>query len=380
MIHYLPVFIARYWIAVAVLIFALLSAYTSSPMYGQSAPPTPDVNTVPPIELIQTPTNTPFPTPTPIDDGDQSGGGGSLQPTSTPIPSDSDSDNSGNDSGDTGSGNAGSGDSGSGTGSSGNGNGQSGTGTGGNTGNEVSSESDDNGATDASEANGYTGTVNVVTLNVRRGPSLDDPIVDTVFINETVTILSRDSENGWWYVCCGSGSGREGWVSAQFITPNFAASEAETLLPISATTQGAMQSEAAADALVVEMRPSPAFAWQGQTVRLQYTVRNLSNETLTKLRLRNDLPPELAYVTTIAGQQGSVQTAGQEEDGIVYTINWPQIGAGEAVTATVTLQLANDLPNGAMVDNLAVVESSEGASALAGITFAMPPMRLPLFR
>lgn len=354
-------FIARYWIAVAVLLFALLSAYTSSPMYGQSTQPTPDVNTVPSIELFQTPTNTPFPTPTPMDDDNQ-GGGGALPPTATPVPNNNSSGDAGNnDDNDASRQESNSGDSSTSTNNAENGN----------TNTDAVAEQNNN---------QLTGVVNVVTLNIRRGPSTDDPIIDTIFINEPVSILSRDNNDSWWYVCCGSGSGREGWVSAQFITPNFVRTEATTLLPISATTAQALQDEETDNILVVEMRPSPAFAWQGQTVRLQYTIRNLSDQRQTNIRLRNDLPPSLIYIDAAAEQGGRIQVVGEAEDGLVYTINWPALDAGASATATVTLQLANNIPNGAMVDNLAVVESAEGATSLAGITFAMPPLRLPRFR
>ena len=371
MMHHLPMYIARYWIAVAVLFFTLLSAYTSSPMYGQSAPATPDVNTVPPIELLATPTNTPFPTPTPLDDDSQSGGGGGgLRPTATPVvdqndgSDDAEESNRGGDSqnsDDNSHGSAGS------------------TETGGSNG-PTGGESATSTTADQATPPDQTGIVNVATLNIRRAPSTDAPIVDTIFLNEMVTIFSRDDGNRWWYVCCGSGSGREGWVSAQFITPDFAPDRAESLLPVSATTQNESQDERIADTLTVEMRPSPAFAWQGQTVQLRLSVRNRGEAALTKVTLRNDLPAELRYVDAVVGEGGTVQTKGNATEGLIYTISWPRIDAGETATATVTVRLAADLPNGALVDNLAVVESAEGARALAGITFAMPPLRLPLFR
>jgi uncharacterized repeat protein (TIGR01451 family) len=364
-------FIARYWIAIAVATFALLAAYTSSPIYGQAATPTPDVNTVPPIELLNTPTNTPFPTPTPMvddggsggqpggelpaeptatpdfDDGDSDGGSQPVESTPTPLPSNSDDDENNQGDDDP------------------------------NGGAPVDNRESNNDADAA--LNGPTGVVNAVVLNLHSGPSTSEPIVDTLFGSEPVTILGRDSANQWWYVCCGSGAGREGWASAELITPDFDATEAESLLPVTATTaQRASSADSAA--LVLEMRPSPAFIWQGQTVTLQYVVRNNGEQPLTNVRLRNDLPPTLAYLETVAQQPGSTQTMGEESDGLIYTITWPEIAAGASLSATVTLQLAQDVPNGAMVDNLAVIDTAEGATAIAGITFAMPPLRPPLFR
>ncbi len=58
--------VTRYWLLGAILFFALLMFYTSSPVFGaQAATPTPDIKTVPPLEVVNTPTNTPFPTVTP---------------------------------------------------------------------------------------------------------------------------------------------------------------------------------------------------------------------------------------------------------------------------------------------------------------------------
>jgi len=365
MMHSLPVFIARYWIATIVILFALLSAYTSNPIYGQ-AEPTPDVNTVPPQELLQTPTNTPFPTPTPFVDDEESGGNGDLDPTATPFFVEPTATPQANDD---------NGDS-SGGGSSGSDS---------NNNNEESNSDNSEPSTDPAtgdQASRITGVVNPVTLNVHKGPSTTDAIIDTLFRNEPVTILARDSANHWWYICCGTGAGREGWVDADLITANVDRAEAEALLPVTATSNTAAANAGAATepAVVLEMRPSPAFVWQGQTVQLQFVVRNTSDETQTNVRLRNDLPPTLTYLNTTAGQQGTVQENGQRQDGLIYTISWPALAAGEVATATVTLQLADDIPNGALVDNLAVVDTAEGTNALAGITFAMPPMRLPQFR
>ncbi len=352
MMHRLPMFIARYWIAIAVLAFVLLSAYTSNPIYGQAGVPTPDVNTVPPMEELVRPTNTPFPTPTPIVDGGQPGNGGTFDPTATPQADNNDDNNNDSSGGSTGGGSTGSG-------------------------NSESPPLTER----TTPGTGLSGTVNVVTLNVRKGPSATDPIVDTLFRNEPVTILAQNSGGQWWYICCGSRAGREGWVSAALITPNFDPS-AVAALPVTATSYDvtANVATAADQALLLEMRPSPAFVWQGQTVQLQFVVRNTSDQPLTNIRLRNDLPPTLTYLSTSTGQQGTVQAAGEAKDGLIYTINWPAVAAGESLTATVTLQLAGTIPNGALVDNLAVVDTAEGANALAGITFAMPPLRLPRFR
>lgn len=405
MITDLPQFITRYWMVVIIIAFALLSAYTSSPLYGQSADPTPDINTVPRPEILPTATNTPFPTPTPevipdnsdeepvIDANDDQTDIGSLDSgfedsfvdepventfgdsSSNPIGGGLPESNTGGIS------NSNSGGTFSGSGTSG--------------GVSIDTATNADGTVDLEElppieagsldSTGITGGVNVVTLNVRRGPGVNTPILDTLFLNEVVELLARNSNDTWWYICCGTGSGNEGWVDAQYITLGLAQQEASTQLPVTVVTQNGTETteneqNESDPALVLEMRPRPAFAWQGQRVQLQFVLRNLGDTSYTNVRLRNDLPPTLTYIDATAGQQVEVATMGDPDDGLIYTLNWPEITAGAELAATITLQIAADLPNGAFVDNLAVVDTAEGASALAGITFAMPPQGLPQFR
>lgn len=339
MMNVLSTFFTRYWIAVAVITFALLSVYTSNPTFGQAATPTPDVNTVPKPEEIVTPTNTPFPSPTPADDNEIPSGGGapSVDPTATRAP-------------------------------------------------DTDSADDSEDSNPLPPGTAITGTVATVTLDVRRAPNPGANIVDTLFQGDSVEILGRDHGGSWWYICCGAGAGRAGWVSAQSIT--LANADAAAAIPVTANSSAPSvinsdmltSTTALTLPLVLEMRPSPAFVWQGQTVQLHFVIHNQSDQTLTNVSLRDDLPSTLQYQTTTAGNQGEVVTDGAVAEGEIFSISWPEINAGERLTATVTLQVATNVSNGALIDNLAVVSTDEGAEALAGITFAMPPMRPPLFR
>ena len=356
----LPTFFSRYWIAIAVIIFALLSTYTSDATFAQNVPPTPDVNTVPRPDAIITPTNTPFPSPTPVGGNGLPSGGGSPRPnptaTRTPDNNDDDQETTSNDTG------------------------------------SAAPSNGNNGSTapsaPAAPENAVNGTISTVTLNVRRAPNTGANIVDTLFMGEAVQILGRDSGGNWWYVCCGTGAGRPGWVSAQFVTFDNAGSDVIAAIPVTANTNAAAVGEAAALTgtntltvpLVLEMRPNPAFVWQGRTVQLQFVVHNRSNQAMTNVQLRNDLPPTLRYLTTSVSDQAAVATTGTAADGVIFAINWPEIAAGEQLTATVTVQVASDVANGDLIDNLAVVNVDEGGEALAGITFAMPPGRPPRFR
>lgn len=369
--------IQKFWIVLLVLMLGGLSFYTSHPTYGApAATPTPDVQTVPKPEVISTPTNTPFPTPTPEGDNSPSSGGG---PVAT---RESDDNNDENEENNTASDNQGGGNS-----SNGNAPSSGGTTNTNNTGGSANTQAG------ANQANGarLTGVVAVVTLNMRKGPNTSEHIVDTLFMNDPVEVLGRDSSGGWWYICCGSRSQQSGWVNAQFITPDFAVTQANTLLsvvggagnqvaaPVSAaTTNVAAGQPGTAPALLLEMRPLPAFAWQGQTLELHFVLHNNSNQPIANVQLRDDLPPELAFVKATVGSQGTASATATDQPGPIFTIHWPEVSANSQVTATVTVQIAT-AGNGALIDNLAVVKTAKGNEALAGITIAMPPTALPRF-
>lgn len=400
--QFLMKFLRHYWLALFVVAVGLLSAYTSSPIYGAPAmTPTPDVQTVPKPVILDTPTNTPFPTPTPSNDPNAPSGGG---PVATRSPSNNQEDNGNNNQNDD---------------DNNNNNDNQPSNQPGNANPTPTSAAPGNGPAANPTANtapgtgtqitgttsGLTGVVNVVTLNMRKGPSTSDHIVDTLFKHDQVVVSGRDRAGAWWYVCCGAGSQRTGWVSAQLITPNFTAPQAAALpvlvnspLPVATKTalatpqttatvqatgtpeSAGTPTEAAAASLLMTMRAQPAFAWQGQRIQLQLVLRNSSSQALTDLHLRNDLPPELAFVAATVSDGGDYRYTGAAESGPLLTLDWPALPADAQVTATLTLQIRADTPIGAVIDNLAVVTSAEGAEALAGLTLAMPPTGLPQFR
>lgn len=241
---------------------------------------------------------------------------------------------------------------------------------------------------------------------MRKGPGTSEHIVDTLFMDDRVEVRGRDSTGKWWYVCCGAGSQRAGWVSAQFVTPDFAGAEAATLLPVldNRPTPIATKSDAIAPpvtgtpqateppgaagapsaevstSLLMSMRAQPAFAWQGQQIQLQLVLRNSGDQALTALHLRNDLPPELALLEATVDNGGTYHYTGAVDRGPLLTIDWPSLPAAAQVSATLTLQIRADTPVGAVIDNLAAVTSAEGVETLAGLTLAMPPTGLPQFR
>jgi hypothetical protein len=81
-------------------------------------------------------------------------------------------------------------------------------------------------------------------------------------------------------------------------------------------------------------------------------------------------------VAATAGTGGEVS---QEAEAPNVTVTWASVPAGESVTATVRVRVAEDLPNGTTFANLASVTAENGETAGNGITIGMPPSLLPEF-
>ena len=65
-----------------------------------------------------------------------------------------------------------------------------------------------------------TADVAVLTLNVRGGPGTSFPVVGPLTQGGKVSVLARNATGDWYLVCCVGAGNSQGWVSAQFVTPN----------------------------------------------------------------------------------------------------------------------------------------------------------------
>jgi uncharacterized protein YgiM (DUF1202 family) len=63
-----------------------------------------------------------------------------------------------------------------------------------------------------------SGAVDVLTLNIRQGPSTTTPVVGRFRQGNTFTVQGANAAGDWYLVCCVPGSQGAGWVSAQFVT------------------------------------------------------------------------------------------------------------------------------------------------------------------
>ena len=91
-----------------------------------------------------------------------------------------------------------------------------------------------------------------MNLNVRSGPSTDDAVLGKLRGSDTVTVLGRNAGGDWLYICCIGTPPANGWVSAQFITPAFAAGDLPEV--------GSDGQPGAATALPLPLRPRPLEA------------------------------------------------------------------------------------------------------------------------
>jgi uncharacterized protein YgiM (DUF1202 family) len=250
-------------------------------------------------------------------------------------------------------------------------------------------------ATTATTTGGVQGTVAGVNLNVRSGPSTDDTVLGKLRGSDTVTVLGRNAGGDWLYICCIGTPPSNGWVSAQFITPAFAAGElpevgSDGQAGTGAGTSAAGGTEASTatgegtqagaatgtGALSVAIAQQPPFAVQGREIALIYTVSNDGSEDLTDVVLSSELPTPLSLIAATAGSAGEVnQTAGSP----AVTATWATLPAGASVSATVRVRVADDIPNGTTFANLASVTAGNGETASTGITIGMPPSLLPEF-
>lgn len=65
--------------------------------------------------------------------------------------------------------------------------------------------------------------VEVLTLNVRRGPSIDYPIIATIDQNTRYNITGQNNNQDWWLICCLDNNGTPGWVFSESVTVEGAA-------------------------------------------------------------------------------------------------------------------------------------------------------------
>lgn len=243
---------------------------------------------------------------------------------------------------------------------------------------------------------GLTGSISVPRLNVRQGPGTTFPVVGTVSQGETVTIISRNPVGDWWRACCVSGTTQDGWMAAQFIVPNFDLGQANVLIavdgsipappeptPVPTLDPNAVPTTTVPSTVTpfeLQVQQEPVYAWQGQIITLTYLLNNTGTAVATNVELRNELPAELGFVSAAPLSAGEFLTETAPVSRTVVVFRWPELQVGAAVSASVQVSVSAQLPNGTVLDNLAVAGADNVQPVSAGISIGMPPTSLPDFR
>jgi uncharacterized repeat protein (TIGR01451 family) len=241
-----------------------------------------------------------------------------------------------------------------------------------------------------------TATVTVNGLNVREGPSVSYNTLGNIPSGAIVSVLSRNDDSTWWYICCIVNTQTSGWVSAQLLSPSFDASQAGDLIPLYGTTAAATPSAAAqpttaaaqatpkgpqaGQPLAVDFQLSPYFVWQGITATLTMTVTNPNSVDANDALLSDELPPVLSLVQATADANGTVDTVTTANKRTLLLFRWKKIPADTSVTATVVLLVNPGLANGDVVDNLVATRASNAPYHAGAVTIGMPPILPPDFQ
>lgn len=252
-------------------------------------------------------------------------------------------------------------------------------------------------ATGGNSSPALTGVVTANVLNVRQGPGSSFPVVGKLLKETKVEILQRDPAGNWWLICCLPGVTTQGWVSAQFVQPSFDRAQANQLVPVAEvlptppptpppapataiTTTELLTQPVGVSPYLLTITQQPTFVWSGQQVALRFVLTNTGTATGLAVEIRDELPPELTFVAAEAGSEGTLSLENGTNDHDVAVLRWPQLDAGASVTATLLVQVADGLPAGSVIDNLAVAGSAAVSPYTAGVSIGMPPATLPDFQ
>jgi hypothetical protein len=241
-----------------------------------------------------------------------------------------------------------------------------------------------------------TATVDTATLNVREGPGTDFGVLGSLTAGAEVTVLARNDDGSWWVICCVPDTPTQGWVNAQLLTPSFDRTQAQTLLPLfgaqaaappaapaaasAALTTAASTSAGQAELpLAVDFQLDPPFVWQGATATLEIRVLNPNQVEVGDVELSDELPAALTLLEAAAGDGGTVEQITTSTGNPLLLFNWTAIPAGGAVSAQLQFEVAGDLADGAVIDNLVGVRANNAAYGAGAFTIGMPPVALPAF-
>lgn len=235
-----------------------------------------------------------------------------------------------------------------------------------------------------------TGTVGVVSLNVRESPSTSAAILGKLSNGTVVTLLGRNDAGDWWLVCCAPGGAENGWVAAEFITTD-AAETVLTALPITTgrdtplmatpTTLPVTASEALTPTLLtLAVALQPAFPVQGDPVVLAFTLTNTGETAAVNAELSFEAPSGLNFIGVSAADGGDATALDTDSGAPLIVVTWPELAAGSATTVKVSTTVEAALANGAVIDGAAAALADNAASTSVAVSVGMPPAAPPDFQ
>ncbi|MEZ4675435.1 MAG: SH3 domain-containing protein [Caldilineaceae bacterium] len=238
---------------------------------------------------------------------------------------------------------------------------------------------------------GLMATVTVVRLNVRQGPGTTYDVLGVVASGQTLRVLARNEAGDWWQICCLPGSNRSGWVASQFLQANFDLGQANTLIPLAddlptppeptpIPTADPFGATAPTDTILFQMQQDPLYTWQGQEVSIVYLIANTTENPAVNLELRNEFSNQLRFVAIEDAGGGTALTETTDLSNTIISVTWPELTIDAETEVRVRVQVANDIPDGGVIDNLAVIVADNITAITAGISIGMPPTTLPDFR
>lgn len=234
-----------------------------------------------------------------------------------------------------------------------------------------------------------TGTVGVVSLNVREAPSTSAVILGKLSNATTVILLGRNDAGDWWLVCCAPGGAENGWVSAQFITTDADAAALPVTTgretPVVATPAPAATPITAAaplspTLLTLAAMLSPTYPVQGDQVILAFTLTNTGDAAAVNAELSFEAPSGLSFVGASADDGGEAAVLDTASGAPLIVLTWPELAAGGATTVKITLTVDAALANGVVIDGAAAALADNATAASAAVSVGMPPTTPPDFQ
>jgi hypothetical protein len=239
----------------------------------------------------------------------------------------------------------------------------------------------------ADGAAALTANVAAATLNLREGPGTGFPVIGSASRGTTLTLLARNADGTWWYACCVPGTATQGWVSAELLEPiDFDRAQANDLLAVFGTAIEAAAAKPAAAAapdrlpLMFQIGLMPPYAWQGQRAEMILAIANPNRVPIVNAELSDELPRALAVADVAAITGGKITQQRMPGGEALVVVEWPEIGPGKTVTATIAVTVTRTLSDGAVIDNLAAVRADNSTYTTGAITIGMPPQSLPDFQ